>query len=474
MAEPSSPCRPRSTRAVARSGAAYVTSRSPIPIASVTSASASSILPAARRMRASPASVATRNPQTLHSRATSTAFSPSTIAWPCHPARVGFAPACSGTKSPRSGVDYRRRLRREGVRLLDALVPAPAPVRLQHELRAEMAEPIAKAEAPGIAPCPRMQLEAALQLARRLESSSEIGPGSDDFDRADRVCDLDCLLERLDSRLISPLCRPDCCQDDCAKVFRSETLSHRERFLRVLLPAWGADRSRTIGELREHECLRARKRAFPHKLEACCKRASELSVPILPPPERGHCLGLGSLLPVPLPHELVAGLLELCGRRFCPIACDAEAEEHVCPLRVVARPEIEGASIEARGRRERVQRERAVAGAAKRVPRALLERRIDRADGSAIVDRPEIMMGKDLRVVLGSPQRGHPLGDGAMLRKPRRPRDLTVGDVRDQQVQEGVLALAFDRRPALTANELLPVRAWSICSTPDRSRPFIR
>ena len=43
-----------------------------------------------------------------------------------------------------------------------------------------------------------------------------------------------------------------------------------------------------------------------------------------------------------------------------------------------------------------------------------------------------------------------------MLRKPRRPWDLTVGDVRDQQVQEGVLALAFDRGPTLTANELLP------------------
>ena len=42
-----------------------------------------------------------------------------------------------------------------------------------------------------------------------------------------------------------------------------------------------------------------------------------------------------------------------------------------------------------------------------------------------------------------------------MLLGPRRPRNLSVCDVPDEQVQEGVLTLALDRRPSLATEEVL-------------------
>ena len=65
------------------------------------------------------------------------------------------------------------------------------------------------------------------------------------------------------------------------------------------------------------------------------------------------------------------------------------------------------------------------------------------------------MVCEHLGVLLLAAQRGHPVGHCPVLLGPRCPRDLAVGDVADEQVQEGVLALALDRRPPLAADELL-------------------
>ena len=58
-------------------------------------------------------------------------------------------------------------------------------------------------------------------------------------------------------------------------------------------------------------------------------------------------------------------------------------------------------------------------------------------------------------MLLLAAQRRHPVGHGPVLLGPRRSRDLAVGDIADEQVQEGVLALALDRRTPLAADELL-------------------
>jgi hypothetical protein len=76
---------------------------------------------------------------------------------------------------------------------------------------------------------------------------------------------------------------------------------------------------------------------------------------------------------------------------------------------------------------------------------------------SVELERGEIVVGKHLRVILGTPEQLDPLGRPLVFLRPRRPRDLRVRDVPDEQVAEDVLVLVSDGRPPFAADELLPL-----------------
>ena len=68
-------------------------------------------------------------------------------------------------------------------------------------------------------------------------------------------------------------------------------------------------------------------------------------------------------------------------------------------------------------------------------------------------------MREHLGVVLGAVacDGGEPFRRAAVLLRPLRPRDLPVGDVADERVEECVLRLPRDRGAAVAADELLPL-----------------
>ena len=179
-----------------------------------------------------------REPQTLHA-GTSTALARPRSRRRRHLERGGCGPEC--IRHPSSPVGWgspASTSARKASASSGALVPAPAPVRLQNELRAEMAEPIAKAEAlwhrsPGL----RLHLEAALQLARLLESAARFVLGSDDFDRADRSA----LRSRSSASILPELCQtPFVSEDELRRSSRRDPRPARALLARTL-PAWVDD-----------------------------------------------------------------------------------------------------------------------------------------------------------------------------------------------------------------------------------------
>ena len=69
------------------------------------------------------------------------------------------------------------------------------------------------------------------------------------------------------------------------------------------------------------------------------------------------------------------------------------------------------------------------------------------------------MVGEHLRVVLGAVagEGRKPFRSSAVLLRPLRARDLSVGHVTDERVEEGVLRLPGDRGAPVAADELLPL-----------------
>ena len=106
-----------------------------------------------------------------------------------------------------------------------------------------------------------------------------------------------------------------------------------------------------------------------------------------------------------------------------------------------------------------LERERALSAFGERLPRRLAERGRVEPGGLGEGERLVVVVGEHLGVVLGAvagegrePFRGAPV-----LLRPLRARDLAVGDVADERVEEGVLRLAGDRGAAVAADELLPL-----------------
>jgi hypothetical protein len=86
------------------------------------------------------------------------------------------------------------------------------------------------------------------------------------------------------------------------------------------------------------------------------------------------------------------------------------------------------------------------------------------------------VVGEHLGVVFGTAERLDPLGDAAMLRSPVRAGNLTVGDVANERMGEGELALALDGGAPLATDESLSLervkrRHDIITVPPERPRP---
>src|SRR5439155_25357298 len=74
------------------------------------------------------------------------------------------------------------------------------------------------------------------------------------------------------------------------------------------------------------------------------------------------------------------------------------------------------------------------------------------------LERAGVMVSEHLGDVVGPlGERLDPLGRTAVLLRPLGTGDLAVRNIPDEHVAEGVLHLAADRRPALAADELLPL-----------------
>ncbi len=90
-------------------------------------------------------------------------------------------------------------------------------------------------------------------------------------------------------------------------------------------------------------------------------------------------------------------------------------------------------------------------------------------------ERLAVVVGQHLGMVIGAiaGEGRQPLCRPAVLVRPLRTRDLAVGDVPDERVEEGVLRLAGDRRAAVSADELLPLEAVqdALLRSGQRARP---
>ena len=201
-----------------------------------------------------------------------------------------------------------------------------------------------------------------------------------------------------------------------------------------------------------------------------------VSIATVPPPLGEKCVRLGGTLRRPDANELPRGVLQ----GLIPplvladlVARPPEPEEE--PGRSASSVgQSSSAGVEARGGREGVERERAVARLARDGARPLGESAASRPARTRELERRQVVVREQLGVSSARPERLDPLRRAPVLLGPRGARDLAVGDVAHEHVPERVLALAGDRRAALAADELLALeRVQPFLDAPARSRPAI-
>ena len=140
-----------------------------------------------------------------------------------------------------------------------------------------------------------------------------------------------------------------------------------------------------------------------------------------------------------------------CGEMEGP--CSPEEELGV--VGIVRRGQRERRREVLRGGSMCVERERPVPGLAERVARSLRNRRVIASRGASQFQGGGPVVGEHLGVVFGTAERLDPLGDTAVLRSPVRAGNLTVGDVANERMGEGELALALDGGAPLATDESL-------------------
>jgi hypothetical protein len=158
-------------------------------------------------------------------------------------------------------------------------------------------------------------------------------------------------------------------------------------------------------------------------------------------------------------HLCPRGALEVAGIRQ-PVACFEQQlvrvggrvalgvvpglgvpEEHLAAALSVPRTELERTLV-VRGRRPvRVECAGPFARLGQRVDRRRDDRRGVQPCGATELDRPRIVVRQHLRLALEPSERLDPLRREPMLLRTRRPRHLVVGDVANEEVAKGVLAL---------------------------------
>jgi hypothetical protein len=134
------------------------------------------------------------------------------------------------------------------------------------------------------------------------------------------------------------------------------------------------------------------------------------------------------------------------------------SQQQTGTLGVVRRRQSERASIEPAGRRERVQRKRAVAGLAESPRRTEGDVFRQRDSGSlSELQRGHVVVREELGVILGTAERLDPLRGAEVLLGAGGARDLAVGDVPDEDVEERVLRVAGAGRASFPAEEVPPL-----------------
>ena len=184
-----------------------------------------------------------------------------------------------------------------------------------------------------------------------------------------------------------------------------------------------------------------------------------------------------------------AGFHVACGKQ--PVPClrenvDAsllDQEQHTSvrqqkqrSVRIVGRPKLHGALVEALGRGVRAQCECSVTCLAQNQPCPLGEGGRVESGGACKLESARIVVREHLRVVIRATEPLDPLGSEPMLLRASSPRDLAVGDVAYEDMPERVLALFSDRRPTLTPHELLALEVMQafLGSCRDRDRRWLQ
>src|SRR5205814_1253740 len=109
------------------------------------------------------------------------------------------------------------------------------------------------------------------------------------------------------------------------------------------------------------------------------------------------------------------------------------------------RPEVERGFVEPPRRGERPERVRAITRVARGEPGRLDQRgRLLRAGRASQLQRLEVVVGEHLRVVIWPAERVDPGGGPLVPLGAHSARDLSVGDIADEDVAERVLVLAAD------------------------------
>ena len=236
-------------------------------------------------------------------------------------------------------------------------------------------------------------------------------------------------------------------------------------------------------DLAEHTRFRGRGRLGSSQLIGTIEvLEAALSVALRPPELCEHRVDLGGPRTVPRRKQGRARLLEqLAALLVIGVeGCESEAKLQVRVLRCSLRPELERLAVEhdRGGVGAQVASVVACFRECHTGPRRQLARLL--AGRARNLECRQVVMRDHLRVILGPAERFDPAGRPDVLLAAHQARDLGIGDVAQEQVEERVLRLVRDRRAPVPADELLALervnllfksRRVRITERGDRARP---
>ena len=172
-----------------------------------------------------------------------------------------------------------------------------------------------------------------------------------------------------------------------------------------------------------------------------------------------HRLGLDGPLQVPRGEKRGRGSLEDARVGLTDVEERLTDAEEQAGARVVLGEEVDSSPEEACGGVICVERESALTGVGEGFPRGAREHVGGAAGGRRQLERLEVVVRQHLGVVLAAAELLDPTGGREVLCGTLGARDLPVGNVADEQVAEGELALVDDGARSLAAHELPPLES---------------